>query len=101
MSGGLTMKSSVAGSVPARIPVLAFGLSLSLFGAITFALCVLFVLLFPQQHAMQNFLEQFFIGFVWISWPSFFLGLVESFVFGWYIALVFGPLYNVFTARFG
>jgi hypothetical protein len=40
-------------------------------------------------------------GFTWLTWPSFFLGLVETFVFGWYVALVFGPLYNFFAARFG
>ena len=29
------------------------------------------------------------------------LGLGESFAFGWYIALVFGPLSNALTARIG
>ena len=38
-------------------------------------------------------------GFTWLSWPSFLLGLAESFAYGWYIALVFGPLYNFFAAR--
>jgi hypothetical protein len=40
-------------------------------------------------------------GFTWLNWPSFFLGLVETFAYGWYVALVFGPLYNFFAARFG
>jgi ribosome-dependent ATPase len=30
---------------------------------------------------------------------GYFLGLLESFVWGWYIALVFGPLYNFFLRR--
>jgi hypothetical protein len=40
-------------------------------------------------------------GFRLDSWPRFFVGLAESFAWGWYIALVFGPLYNRFAARFG
>ena len=35
-------------------------------------------------------------GFAWISWGSFFLGLVESYGYGWYVALIWVPLYNVF-----
>ncbi len=26
---------------------------------------------------------------------------VETFAYGWYVALVFGPLYNFFAAKFG
>ena len=29
------------------------------------------------------------------------LGLIESFAYGWYVALIFGPLYNLFAARGG
>jgi len=38
-------------------------------------------------------------GFTWINWGGFFLGLVEAFAYGWYVALVFGPLYNFFAGR--
>ena len=38
-------------------------------------------------------------GFVWISWGSFFLGLVETVVFGGFLGLVFAPLYNFFLVR--
>jgi hypothetical protein len=34
-----------------------------------------------------------------LSWQTFLLGLAESYAWGWYIALVFGPLYNFFAAR--
>tara|TARA_R110002167_G_scaffold66983_1_gene189362 strand:- start:2669 stop:3007 length:339 start_codon:yes stop_codon:yes gene_type:complete len=81
-----------------RIPVIALGTSLGLFLAITFTLCVLFDLLFPGQAMYQGWL-QLLPGFTWLSWPSFLLGLVESFAYGWYIALIFGPLYNFFAAR--
>jgi hypothetical protein len=30
---------------------------------------------------------------------SFSLGLIESYGYGWYVALIWVPLYNVFAAR--
>ncbi len=83
-----------------RIPVYAFGMSLGLFFAITYVLCVVFDLVFPSQ-AMHPVWSPLLPGFTWLSWPSFFLGLVETFAYGWYVALVFGPLYNFFAARTG
>ncbi len=38
-------------------------------------------------------------GFEWISWRSFFLGVVESYGYGWYAALSWVPMYNVFAGR--
>ena len=84
----------------ARIPVVALGMSLGLFLSVTYLLCVLFDLWFPQL-AMNQVWAPLLPGFTWLNWPSFFLGLVESFAYGWYVALIFGPLYNVFAARFG
>ena len=88
-----------ARSLP-RIPVVALGTSLGLFIAITYVLCVLFDLWFPTQ-AMHPVWMPLLPGFTWLTWPSFFLGLAEAFAYGWYIALVFGPLYNFFAAKFG
>lgn len=87
------------GSV-ARIPVIAFGTSLGLFFSLTFVLCVLFDLWFPTMAMYETWLR-LLPGFTWLSWPSFFLGLIESFAYGWYVALVFGPLYNFFAVKFG
>mgnify|MGYP003571168963 CR=1 FL=1 len=81
-----------------RVPVLAFGMSLGIFLAVTFALCVGFDLLFPGQ-AMYGTWLKLLPGFTWLTWPSFFLGLVESFAYGWYVALVFGPLFNFLAKR--
>lgn len=81
-----------------RLPVVAFGMSLGLFFAITFVLCVGFDLLFPGQSMYQTWLR-LLPGFTWLTWPSFLLGIVESFVYGWYVALIFGPLFNFFAAR--
>ena len=81
-----------------RIPVLAFGMSLGLFLALTFVFCVGFDLLFPGQAMYQSWLR-LLPGFTWLTWRSFFLGLIESFAYGWYVALVFGPLFNFFARR--
>jgi hypothetical protein len=84
----------------ARIPVAALGLSLGGFLVVSYVLCVLFDLWFPVQ-AMNPVWSPLLPGFTWLTWPSFFLGLVETFAYGWYVALVFGLLYNFFAARFG
>jgi len=74
----------------------AVGHATSLFLAITFVLCVAFDLVFPA-HAMYETWQRLLPGFEWISWRSFFLGVVESYGYGWYLALVWVPLYNVFS----
>jgi len=81
------------------IPVFALAWSLSLFLAISYVLCVVGYLLFPSLPIDHAALAIFLPGFTLLSWPSFLLGLVESFAYGWYIALIFGPLYNVFVSR--
>lgn len=81
-----------------RIPVIALGMSLGLFLAATFIVCVGFDLLFPDQAMYESWLR-LLPGFTWLSWSSFFLGLVESFGYVWYVVLVFGPLYNFFVTR--
>ena len=86
-------------SIP-RIPVLALGISLGAFLVVTYVLCVLFDLWFPTQ-AMHPAWAPLLPGFIWLTWPSFFLGLVEVFAYGWYVALIFGPIYNFFAAKFG
>jgi hypothetical protein len=73
----------------------AVGQATSLFLALTFALCVAFDLVFPER-AMYEAWRNLLPGFEWISWPSFGLGLVESYGYGWYFALIWVPLYNVF-----
>lgn len=82
------------------IPVLVLGLSLSAFLTVSYVLCVIGYLLFPGLPVDHAALGIFLPGFTLLSWSTFLLGLVESFVWGWYIALVFAPLYNFFAARF-
>lgn len=66
--------------------------------AISFALCVVFDLVFPE-HAMYETWQKLLPGFAWISWRSFFLGLVEAYGYGWYFALIWVPIYNLVTAH--
>lgn len=85
---------------PARtIPVLALGMGLSVFLSISYVLCVLGYLFLPTLPIAHSALSIFLPGFTLLSLPSFCLGLAESFGWGWYVALVFGPIYNFFIAR--
>ena len=77
------------------ISLRAAGQATSLFLAITFTLCVAFDLLLPHYAMYQSWLG-LLPGFHWLTWGSFFLGLIESYGYGWFIALVWVPLYNVF-----
>jgi hypothetical protein len=76
----------------------AVGHASSLFLAITFAVCVAFDLLFPA-HAMYQAWQKLLPGFEWISWKSFFIGLVKSYGYGWYFTLIWVPLYNFVAGR--
>ena len=90
---------SLAARVAGPVPVLALGSSLSAFLVISYLLCVVGYLLVPGLPISHMSLVIFLPGFELLTWPSFFLGLVESFAWGWYIALILGPLYNFFVAR--
>ncbi|HQS58768.1 MAG: hypothetical protein B7Y56_10695 [Gallionellales bacterium 35-53-114] len=80
------------------ISLLAVAHASSLFLAITYMLCIAFDLLFPQ-HAMFEAWRKLLPGFEWLSWKGFLIGLVESYGYGWYFALIWVPLYNVFAHR--
>ena len=77
---------------------MALGWSLSPFLALSFVLCVVLGLVAPDFGLHQPWL-QFFPEFTWLTWPSFLLGVLESFTYGWYSALIFAPLFNFFAAR--
>lgn len=93
-----------AGSAPAArstplVPVMTFGRGLSCFFAVTYVICILGYLLIPGPFISHSVLALFLPGFKLLDWPNFALGLAESFAFGWYVALVFGPIYNFFAVR--
>ncbi len=84
--------------MPMRLSISAFGNALGVFLAITFVLCVLFDLAFPD-FAMNRIWAPLLPGFVWLSWSSVLIGLVESFIYGWYVAIIFVPLYSFFSTH--
>ena len=81
------------------IPILALGMALSLSIVTSYVLCVIGYLVFPSLPIEHSALSIFLPGFTLLTWSSFFLGLVESFGWGWYVALIFGPIYNFFAAK--
>ena len=93
------VKAPLPGRTARTIPIFAFGISLSLFFVISYVLCVAGYLLFPQLPIDHAALAIFLPGFKLLTWGAFLLGLVESFLYGWYVALIFVPLYNVFVSR--
>ena len=84
--------------MPQGISLKAVGHATSLLLAISFSLCVAFDLLFPA-HAMYGSWQKLLPGFQWISLRGFFLGLIESYGYGWYFTLIWVPIYNVSLRR--
>lgn len=85
----------------AIIPIVPLGLSLGLFFVISYLACIGLYLILPGAILNHAVLTLFLPGFELLDWKSFVLGLIESFGYGWYIALIFGPLYNFFALRRG
>lgn len=81
------------------VPIIAFGMSLSLFFAFSFVLCIIGYLIIPGLPVKHEALSSFLPGFELLSWRTFLIGLAESYAWGWYIALVFGGIYNFFANR--
>jgi hypothetical protein len=73
--------------------------TLAVFSSVVFTLDVLAGLLFPNWWVMQNLYEFLLPGFTFISWGTFFLGLVEIFIGGFLTAVLFVPIYNYFVSR--
>lgn len=82
----------------AKLYWLPVGLAAGGFLAITFAACVAFGLVWPTA-AMHSSWAPLLPGFTWITWGSFFLGLLETLIYGFWISVIYCPLYNYFTAK--
>ena len=93
----LVMGNAASGSHSSR-PILDLGWALSLFLSITYVVCVAFDLLLPR-YAIYETWAGLLPGFVWLTPAGFAIGLAESFLYGLYVALVFGGLYNAFATR--
>ena len=75
--------------------------SLAIWSTITFVLCVVYGMVTPASMHMTAFLEQILPGFVWLTWLGFFVGLLQSFLYGAYAGLVYVPIYNFLYRRWG
>ncbi len=82
-----------------KLPWLPVALASGLFLAISYVVCVVFDILIPVA-AMHAAWAPLLPGFTWISWGSFFLGLLETLLYGFWIAVIFCPLYNYFAPKF-
>jgi hypothetical protein len=80
--------------------IVVVGFSLSLFLVISYVICLIGYLVFPGLPIAHAALSIFLPGFKLLDWQSFFLGLVESFAWGWYVAVILVPLYNFFAKRY-
>ena len=74
-------------------------LSLGVFLAVLYVLCVLFDLLLPA-YAMNSAWSPLLPGFTWLTPFSFLLGLAESFIWGILLGVIFAPIYNYLADKF-
>ena len=73
------------------------GNSVSLFLLISYLLCIGFGLLAPEQISMHEAWAPLLPGFELLTLSGFLIGLVESYLYGWYFAILFVPLYRWFA----
>jgi 2TM family of unknown function (DUF5676) len=75
--------------------------SLANFTLVTYLVCLLYGLIVPESLHMTQFLEIVLPGFKWLTLGGFFIGLVESFLYGVYAGLVYTPIYNFYSKKWG
>jgi hypothetical protein len=82
-----------------RLSIKTVGLSLGTLFAVSYVFCVLFDLVFPSW-AMYQAWQSLLPGFGW-SAVGFLIGLVETVLYGFYIAVIYVPVYNYLQRRNG
>lgn len=85
-----------AGTQAIHLRIVPVGNALSVFLVISYLLCVAFGLLAPEQMRMYEAWAPLLPGFEWLTWPGFLIGLMEVYLYGWYVAVLFVPLYRWF-----
>lgn len=81
-----------------HIPIQALAWSLGIFFAIAYTICVIFDLIFPSQ-SMTSLWTPLLPWVDGIGLGSYALGVFETLLYGWFVALIFGPLFNFFAER--
>lgn len=81
-----------------KLNIKTVSISLSLFLALTYLLCIGFGLLLPQFQMWQAWYK-LLPGFEWLTFTGFVIGLVESILYGFYIGGLFGLMYNFIDSK--
>ena len=79
---------------PISLRPLQLGLSLGTFLVLWYVACLVVAIVIPDRGLHQAWL-QFFPGFTWTP-LGMLIGVVESFVYGFFSGLVFAPIANYF-----
>lgn len=77
-----------------RLNPIRLGLSVGTFLIVAYLACLALARVFPDRGLHQPWL-QFLPGFTWTV-KGIVLGLVESFAYGFFTGVVFGPIYNMY-----
>jgi len=73
------------------------GLSFSVLLAVSYVLCLIWDVVFPGW-AMHQLWQKLLPGFAWNA-TGLLIGLVETVFYGYYVAVIFVPVYNYLHRR--
>ena len=79
--------------------MIVVGHTTRIFLAVSCTLCIGFCLLFPA-YPMHGAWAPLLPGFEWLTPLGFLYGLLWSYLWGWYIAIIWVPLHNIFNRRY-
>lgn len=75
------------------------GHALSIFLLVSYLICIGFCLVAPDRLHMYEAWAPWLPGFEWLTLPGFLIGALGAYLYGWYIAAVFVPLYRFFHRK--
>ena len=78
--------------------IVVIGHATSLFLLLSYILCIGFGLIFPS-YQMRETWAPLLPGFEWLTPSGFIFGLLGSYAYGWFIAVLWVPLYQFFDHR--
>jgi hypothetical protein len=79
------------------VRVVPLGLTLSSFLLVTYTLCIVFGILAPETFHMHSAWAPLLPGFEWLTPRGVLFGAIGAYSYGWYIAVLFVPLYRLFN----
>ena len=78
--------------------IMVVGHATSFFLVVSYVLCIGFGLIFPS-YQMHEAWAPLLPGFKWLTPSGFIFGLLGSYAYGWFIAVLWVPLYEFFDRR--